>query len=707
MKKINEKSLKELTLFKIELEKEYKYFLNKLNPSTTDNEKVSKLMYLNFNDGFDQYKLMLTEMEGTINIFDTLLKSFKNKKYNKSYLIYINDLNQNIKNSSILKYNSETFNEKLEQYLNDHISFSDLKKFNNLGYGGAAGTNPQGSFGGGGGYGAGGGYGLGVNPFADESINYQELLLMEQHFHSLKYNIFDFIHNLSLLEPISSIDGNIVIIGSNGSGKSTLSRKLKMNSYDDSINIIASHHYLYVVNTPFTFDVNGGFTSQIEQYKQEDKMSNNDNEINSDDFVHEFHNILNDLLIQHTSSKSDTYNTKNVEESKLETIMKIFNKIIKNRELIIYETALRVKSGEYIYNLNNLSDGERQVLYFLTNIFSNTEKLYFIIDEPENHLNPQTSKELWDAIENELEHQILVYITHDTNFASSRMNKTIIWSKSFNYPNDWEYELVEDNNMPEELLLEVLGAKSSILFCEGDYSSDDYKIYSSVYGNLKVIPVRGHRNVIDYTKAVNQLGLHIDAYGIIDGDSTSLSEIHKYEKDNIFILKVNEIEMLYIVEDVILTTLEFRNEVIDDVVINPLDKVMEFKASFINEMEKCLEKIVLLTVKDKIDEKLSKEKIGTYNSIENIETSVNKVFESIEVLKFYETIKSEIEIYINADDYTSLLMYCNLKKQISESLVRNVLTSDYMKYARKRIMHDKELQEALQTSEILPIITDI
>lgn len=704
MKEINKEALEELILFKNELEKEYEYFLSKLNPLTTDSDKVYRLMYLNFNDGFDQYKLMLTEMEESIKIFSTLLKSFENKKYNKSYLIYINDLNQNIKHSSSLKYDAEIFNEKLDLYLNDCISFNDLKDFSNLGYGGAAGTNPQGGFGGG--YGAGGGYGLGGNPISNEGNNYQELLQMEQHFHSLKYNIFDFIHNLSLLEPISSIEGNIVIIGSNGSGKSTLSRKLKMNSYDDSINIIASHHYLYVVNTPFTFEVNGGFTSQIEQYKQEDKMSNSDNEINSDDFIYEFHNILNDLLIQHTSSKSDTYNINSAEESKLETIIKIFNKIIKHRQLIIYETALRVKSGEFIYNLNQLSDGERQVLYFLTNIFSNTEKLYFIIDEPENHLNPQTSKELWDAIESELKHQILVYITHDTNFASSRMNKTIIWSKSFTYPNNWEYEIVEGKNMPEELLLEVLGAKSSILFCEGDYSSDDYKIYSNVYENLKVIPVRGHRNVIDYTKAVNHLQLHIDAYGIIDGDSTSLIEIDKFEKDNIFFLKVNEIEMLYIAEDVIQATLEFRNEAIDDDFIDPLTKVIEFKKAFINEMKVYLEKIVLLTVKDKIDEKLSKEKIEIYGNIESIETSVKRVFESIEVFRFYEKFKFEITNYIDSDDYMSLLMYCNLKKQISESLVRKILTSDYMKYARKRIMHDKELQYTLQTKRILPIIND-
>ena len=70
-------------------------------------------------------------------------------------------------------------------------------------------------------------------------------------------------------------------------------------------------------------------------------------------------------------------------------------------------------------------------------------------------------------------------------------------------------------------------------------------IYKSILQNdYTVIPVNGHRQVISYCKTLNKINFDYKAYGIIDGDMLSKEQKVEYEKDDIFVLPFNEIEML-------------------------------------------------------------------------------------------------------------------------------------------------------------------
>ena len=164
---------------------------------------------------------------------------------------------------------------------------------------------------------------------------------------------------------------------------------------------------------------------------------------------------------------------------------------------------------------------------------------------------------LWDKLELLREDCKFIYLTHDLNFASSRSKADKLWSKSFTPPANWDIvPLPQDENLPESLLMEILGSRKKILFCEGEKSSLDYKLYSLLFPQYTIQPVGGHLDVINYTRAFNKSHVIFDntAVGIIDGDFHFDKAKSKWESDLIFCLDVQEVENLLCDEDLLLAS---------------------------------------------------------------------------------------------------------------------------------------------------------
>lgn len=118
-----------------------------------------------------------------------------------------------------------------------------------------------------------------------------------------------------------------------------------------------------------------------------------------------------------------------------------------------------------------MSDGERVIFYLIGQCLAARENGILVIDEPELHLHRVLQSRLWDAVESERADCLFVYLTHDLDFAVTRVNATKIWLKSYEN-NRWDWHLVPENeDIPERLLLEILGSRKPILFVEGDRKS--------------------------------------------------------------------------------------------------------------------------------------------------------------------------------------------------------------------------------------------
>lgn len=147
---------------------------------------------------------------------------------------------------------------------------------------------------------------------------------------------------------------------------------------------------------------------------------------------------------------------------------------------------------------------------------------------------------------------LFIYITHDTQFASSHGNADKFWVKEYDGQN-WLIEKIDTTDLPEELLLDILGSRRNVLFVEGEKNSYDTQLYSILYPNYYVIACGGCSQVIARTKAFKDSPAlhHCSVYGIIDRDYRSNDEIEKYKESNIFAIDVAEVENLFLVEELI------------------------------------------------------------------------------------------------------------------------------------------------------------
>lgn len=170
------------------------------------------------------------------------------------------------------------------------------------------------------------------------------------------------------------------------------------------------------------------------------------------------------------------------------------------------------------YHGKEMSDGERIALYLIGQCLCSPEDSIIIIDEPEMHLHKSLVDKLWNKIEELSKNRLFIYITHDLEFASTRTDAYKLWVKSFNGDNSWEWEEVpEDETLPENLIIEIVGNRKNVIFVEGESGSLDSSVYQIVYPEYHIIPRSSCQKVIESTKAfrANERLHHLNAFGII------------------------------------------------------------------------------------------------------------------------------------------------------------------------------------------------
>jgi Protein of unknown function (DUF4435) len=193
---------------------------------------------------------------------------------------------------------------------------------------------------------------------------------------------------------------------------------------------------------------------------------------------------------------------------------------------------------------------------------------------------------LWDKLEEAQKDCLFVYITHDLNFASTRVSTTSVWVKEFDGASKWSWEVVpEIDEFPESLLLELLGNRRTVVFVEGEKGGKDHSIYQSIYRNYHVVPRSGCQRVIESTRALqlNKAFHHISVFGLIDRDYRTDAEIQVLADSGVHCIDVAEIENILLNEE----TLRFvaKNQLLDpdDVVAHATTMAMELLK---NEIER-------------------------------------------------------------------------------------------------------------------------
>lgn len=462
---------------------------------------------------------------------------------------------------------------------------------------------------------------------------------------------------------------NLVIVGSNGSGKSAFSSYIK-KSLSNSVLVIPAQKFLYYNKSDREMpliDRQKFLTIQQQNYNEKrifDDQYNNGYTTRFDGLSIIFQALISLTVNEyidaiHRREEGKEENCSIVENCNYNTLKILWEKLIPDIywELDTINRTLTPNKNGQPYNINDMSDGEKAVIFYLLSILNAEENSYIIVDEPETYLNPSIYKRLWDLLEDARKDCIFIYISHNVDFISTRYNHDLYWCKSYDGSTYWDIQKIDKKyeQLPKHLLIELLGAQVPIIFCEGEKLSLDYKIYSSLFeGKAVIIPANGHKTVVSYTKSYNKIPNSINkAFGIIDKDFHNEEKLNKYAKDGIFGLYFNEIEMFLICEEII------------EAVINKKDKdgilkKSDFIKNFFKELEKRKKDIVDMRIKSIADDFLESERVESYCTdeiLKKLEGRLNKL--ELEE-KRYEY-KSDLDRIIQEKNYEEALKICNYK----------------------------------------------
>lgn len=293
-----------------------------------------------------------------------------------------------------------------------------------------------------------------------------------------------------LLKAIGFTNSNVVLIGANGSGKTTFANSIReyLEKTDNGIVLPAQKILIFP-----TYSFVPTYKSAYATFEQRQKEILDDKQTfeakNNDDFPYdlikrygaELRTLLSALLGERIARRDDYCSTIHkgdiVDTDRfrcvLDDVIDIWNELIEHRNLTCDNSGnLKInylKDNETkTYPAYSMSDGEREIFYVVGRVLLAKKSSLVVIDEPELHLHKAILNKLWDILEQKRSDCMFIYLTHDIDFASNRIAKKC-WLKSYSAGTfkSWEVEPITNNDIPEPLLMKLLGSRKKILFCEG------------------------------------------------------------------------------------------------------------------------------------------------------------------------------------------------------------------------------------------------
>lgn len=540
------------------------------------------------------------------------------------------------------------------------------------------------------------------------SSDFDQNIWIVENFSASMTAYFDFysskLSSLIIFSNISQVSGNTVIIGANGSGKSTFARQLK-RLHSENITIISAQHLLLYEKTE-QLKLSTNPLDNIRNFQTFDKLPNAKDTSTYNirrEITEDFDNLVNALITDLSIKANEQFiNGKENKASLLQTIQ-LWNTIIEHRELFIdtFWIKVRDKESKEEYEFNQLSDGEKAIFYYIAHILISKEGNYIVVDEPENHLNLAVCNLLWDRLEEVRKDCTFVYLTHNVDFAISRINSTILWNKSFSVPDSWDIQEIPSNTyIPDELLVEIAGSRKNVLFCEGDKGSLDYKLYSILFSDyFTVLPVQGHLDVVNYCGAYNRANLfNGKAIGIVDGDFHSNEQIESWQKKGIFALPYAEIENLLCCQMILDHLMAFH--------FFEVENINEFKRAAFDYLADNVDSMGAIFVRDTINNTMKNNMLKSKSGIDKLKKEFVEKTSEIKVDEMYDSIRNELLSISSTMNYEGLLKKWNVKRKlIYDFAPKKLRVSDYPDKVLLQLREEQELRLSF-INEYFPLILE-
>lgn len=495
-------------------------------------------------------------------------------------------------------------------------------------------------------------------------------------------------------------ENSLIIIGANGSGKS------KLGAWIEDQNLGKVHRIGAQRNIYFERDI------IVRSYETAENMvfygaDNTDSKAHrwgwgkrrTTQLLDDFGNVLSAMIALFNDDNAETakqyqecFEKKYIPHKKRITIIdklkSIWNDIFPHCEIILEKGKLYTinkKNGKK-YDSNEMSDGERVALYLIAQVLCVPEDKILIIDEPELHLHGSIINRLWKQLEDFRPDCFFIYMTHDTQFAAMHGHAKKIWVKNFDGKN-WDLDFVENQELPEQLLLGILGNRKNVLFIEGESGSYDSQLFEQLFPNYFIIPCGGCSKVIERTKAFKSTSIlhHLNVFGIIDRDYRAEEELEALSSHGIYSLGVAEIENIFLVEELMNIIQEYLS--CDDAVNKTKDFITNTKfKSLLNQqiynatIAETKYRLTVAPLQGKSEEEISS---SFFNAITDIQKA-----------EIYRTKQKEYQAIYDVGNYKDILRVFNEKNLLmSIDKFFGLTQGKYSQLVLKLLRHESEAQK--------------
>lgn len=515
-----------------------------------------------------------------------------------------------------------------------------------------------------------------------------------------------------------------IIIGANGSGKTRLAvyleeqlgekahriaahRALSLNPNIEKISEAKAKQGLFYGNPEWAKDI-----SQRKSARWNNKSSTY--------LLNDFDRLLQYLFAQqnnlavenHQKSKRGEEITNS--ETKLDILQEVWERLLPTKKLRITADDIRVSSigiESADYSASEMSDGERAVFYILGQVLSANEDSILIFDEPELHIHKSIISNLWDEIEKLRPDCSFLMITHDIEFAATRIAKKYVIRNYYSDP-AWDISEIPDSELDEQTITLILGSRKPILFVEGEKTSLDMEIYRLCYPEWTVIPKGACKDVIQVVSSLRKLNedmpiLNIKCAGIVDRDTRDNSQIQKLEGEGIKVLLCSEIENIFSRSSVAYEILKIE-DFTDDELTN---KQEQFKTELLDYIQDKLsgdklEKFVVKRIHRRIDTYLKNIDLSdTQNSNDMKDKLISELsaLTNSKINEWISEMKNEIQKCIDHQDIDGLLEIYEDKGLLAKtaSILRDARKSDFENWLMRKLkVPNNRLLQAIKS--VLP-----
>lgn len=353
----------------------------------------------------------------------------------------------------------------------------------------------------------------------------------------------------------------LILVGANGSGKSSLIQSIFM-SHTVNAQRISAHrqNWLQQGDDGMTPSARARLAENVRAWDSRPEARNIDHAASGRPTA-----ALFDLIEAHNHQEREVAKlarAQNEEELKkrisdpspIEMVNSLFHHcgMSVRIELAVTGQLLARRQGGEPYPISMLSDGERSALLTASTVLTVRPASLILIDEPERHLHRSISAPLLKQLVEMRPDCAFVVSTHEVQLPGDLPSSRTILVRDCqmvaNIPQTWDVdELEPDTDIDEVLKTDMLGARRSVIFVEGDNRSLDKPLYTLLFPKVSVIAKRTSKEVEHAVEGVRgATELHwVHAFGIVDNDRRTAADVDALKNKGVYALPLLNVESIY------------------------------------------------------------------------------------------------------------------------------------------------------------------